>query len=81
MLDTQLSKDIHCLHTITQKDGNSILSLVVHESYLFSGSEGSKIYVKINENIITPWMLMSIIQTGLGFEYISACYCIGRSLW
>jgi hypothetical protein len=37
--------DTECIHTITQEDNNSVLSLVSNEKYIFSGSQGSKIHV------------------------------------
>jgi hypothetical protein len=38
--------DTRCIHTITQEDNNSVLSLAANDKYLFSGSQGSKIHVK-----------------------------------
>lgn len=37
--------DTQCIHTITQEDNNSVLSLAANEKYIFSGSQGSKIHV------------------------------------
>ncbi|KAI9351897.1 hypothetical protein BD770DRAFT_393563 [Pilaira anomala] len=37
--------DTRCIHTITQEDDNSVLSLAANDKYLFSGSQGSKIHV------------------------------------
>ncbi|KAI7877892.1 uncharacterized protein EV154DRAFT_545778 [Mucor mucedo] len=37
--------DTRCIHTITQEDKNSVLSLATSEKYVFSGSQGSKIHV------------------------------------
>ncbi|GAA5805297.1 hypothetical protein HPULCUR_010812 [Helicostylum pulchrum] len=37
--------DTRCIHTITQDDNNSVLSLAANDKYLFSGSQGSKIHV------------------------------------
>ncbi|KAI8992562.1 WD40-repeat-containing domain protein [Pilobolus umbonatus] len=34
-----------CVHTISQEDNNSVLSLVASKRYLFSGSQSSKIHV------------------------------------
>ncbi|KAI9275117.1 hypothetical protein EDC94DRAFT_8412 [Helicostylum pulchrum] len=42
------SRPLHptrCIHTISQEDNNSVLSLVASQQYLFSGSQSSQIHV------------------------------------
>lgn len=41
--------DTQCIHTITQEDNNSVLSLAANDKYIFSGSQGSKIHVRFNK--------------------------------
>jgi di- and tripeptidase len=35
-----------CIHTISQEDRNSVLSLAASKKYLFSGSQSSQIHVR-----------------------------------
>jgi di- and tripeptidase len=47
MLEHSVNPDARCIHTITQEDNNSVLSLATNEKYLFSGSQGSKIHASV----------------------------------
>lgn len=58
------SRPLHptrCIHTISQEDNNSVLSLVASKRYLFSGSQSSQIHVRqsrMEVNTTTNYMFL-----------------------
>ncbi|KAI7864320.1 hypothetical protein BDF14DRAFT_1835199 [Spinellus fusiger] len=55
-----------CVHTISQEDNNSVLSLAASENYLFSGSQSSKIHVWDMQTFTLVTMLEGHVGSVLG---------------
>jgi di- and tripeptidase len=58
--------DTRCIHTITQEDNNSVLSLAANEKYIFSGSQGSKIHVNTLDSCNMYILLINLYFSGMG---------------